>query len=106
MSTLLGTLWDCSWELFENIVGTLWELNGNAMGTLWEHYRNSMGTLYRSIVFIVQMQHIIHHTYLVLYSPIPTYCILQWEANYLSQHSTCILFIHFFLDNDYGTIIS
>jgi hypothetical protein len=31
---------------------------------------------------------------------------LQWEVNYVSQHSTCILSIRFSLDNDYGTIIS
>jgi hypothetical protein len=80
-----GTLWECYWELFENAIG-------NSLRTLWEHYIDPFYTLYK---------------YSILYYIIHTlYCTLQWEVNYLSQHSTCILSIRFSLDNDYGTIIS
>jgi hypothetical protein len=43
-----------------------------------------------------------YYTYLPLYN-IP---LLQWKVDFLSQRSTSIFSIRFFLDNDYGTIIS
>jgi uncharacterized membrane protein len=54
------------------------------------------------------LYYVIHALYctIPMICTIPTYYILQWEVNYMSQHSTSILSIRFFLDNDYGTIIS
>jgi hypothetical protein len=126
----LGTFWGILWERFGNYMGTLlWtlgtlqELHGNTLGTLWEQgimyyifyfYRilNFTTILYYTLYKYNILYYVVHtlyytiHTYYTLYCTIPTYYTLQCKVNYMSQHSTSILSIRLFLDNDYGTIIS
>jgi hypothetical protein len=44
--------------------------------------------------------------YIYLYPIEHLHGVLQWDIDILSQHSSSIVSIRLFLDNDYGTILS
>jgi hypothetical protein len=75
---------------------------------VWPYKVNCM--LYINTIYNIKILYITYHIIHTLHYTVP-HCApmdstMQWEVEFLSQHSTSIFFICLFLDNDYETIIS
>jgi hypothetical protein len=111
----------CNWQVslaYSMLNYFLWiqiiEYEKKIIVFVWMYTIYSIFCIINNILYMITAQYIQHIIYSILNSnTMDWHCIqiqlqriiqIQW-VNFLSQHSTCIFSIRFFLDNAYGTII-